>query len=1044
MDHEKDEKRKKLVLVSNMKTAERKREAILQRQVRRSARAVQKAREVAQRHSKKVTEETERKRMELENRIYETSKRRHILLNNGGRGKVKVPDDISMDTEDDVSNVESMDLDAPRMSSNQAALLIQKWYRQRKFIPLIVAFQKEAASLSVAVAKELPFQDVCALLQSPAVIKATKDLLTQVFKTKTKAERFVDHSNDPRKKSKFSETSSSGVTTKCVQRNSSSIDQRYKTPARIFLSAYMIAAHTDSILMDVHKEIMEKRLLVTALAFLQTFEDWTRIMMEERAQGFSPVSSSAIECFEDNSIRYSNAKGISSSTPNLQYSPAPSVPVSPTKRKSFHEDIPLPPRSVTGTQRSPSCQALNNFLQAWHTYHHSFMLWKQRDTTKLLKTMTEHFLELDALWDTIRNSARSASPVPNAGANSAGGNPHPAVEGEWKPRIMKQRAEIRERVLRIGGVAALERMLAEQREARVRRKEEANMDVDVTGENTDHPEETETNTRSGSVPLFDINRDTQEFSDSVHMASMALRFSHGPSSDMIPASAADIYREGTKHDPLMATSVAASLMELSVTSPIKESFPSSVPSEHKSTPSDSTISNEALAHELIMDPDFTLKPRQRTAAEAAEKEAATNAYFAVVKSDLEKNDLRRWLPGLVADVRERILDLTPESSPIRRQVQEGLDTELINQQVQRNSLELPKLLTFFTETMKQLCAPVRDEAIRNLSFEFNPSLAPEERIRGILDTLDAMRLDLANYRLQALRPHLKLLAVEYESTKFKEALETGKFTLENTTTWLTEAASALQKVKKDRDPEGISHPDALVRYEHVYTDALLGLLIGSGPASRSPPTSSDGNLTPAQANLQARLERYSTDRLPEALLLDRDRIITYSNEAHVLTLVAALVTMSRNLHSELRSLDSRTSKSLRSALLVLLHDDLTVSVESLTIQVISVLQNSSTSETSTPNRVPEETRQLVRSLVEKLLGGRDPVYTLIARRLENALRYFMLNSGNMMSAAALARAGLSPIENELRGLARKIYALARHNREVHAKWYDDIIRPLLE
>lgn len=33
MDHEKDEKRKKLVLVSNMKTAERKREAILQRQV---------------------------------------------------------------------------------------------------------------------------------------------------------------------------------------------------------------------------------------------------------------------------------------------------------------------------------------------------------------------------------------------------------------------------------------------------------------------------------------------------------------------------------------------------------------------------------------------------------------------------------------------------------------------------------------------------------------------------------------------------------------------------------------------------------------------------------------------------------------------------------------------------------------------------------------------------------------------------------------------------------------------------------------------------
>jgi len=485
-------------------------------------------------------------------------------------------------------------------------------------------------------------------------------------------------------------------------------------------------------------------------------------------------------------------------------------------------------------------------------------------------------------------------------------------------------------------------------------------------------------------------------------------------------------------------------------------------------PRDYTISNEALAHELIMDPDFQLQPRQRTEAQEAARNKAMDEFFNVMRDDLRNGDMRRWLPGLVADLRDRLNDLTPESGPIRRQVQEVLDQDLIMQQVNRGMFDLEKMFSFIVDIMKQICAPMRDQEIEGITNEEMPA---HERARRILGILDNMRLDLANFRLQALRPHLKQMAVEYESGKFEEALESGRTSLNNTTRWLKETVEVLKKVKRERDPEGVALPDASIRYEDVYVEALLGLIIAhpSGTAvatvgsTSGVSTPAKDDLTPAQLSLKTRLDRFSPDQIPETLQLDRDRIISYSNEAHVLTLVSALVTMSRNLHPELRTVDTPRSKKMISTLLVLLRDDLTISVDSLTIQIISILEevnqvrpcggdgngqaeDKNLATPAAPSRKPlsEEARTLVRSLVEKTVGGRDHVYKLIARRLSNALRHFIVNGGSMMSDTALASTGLKPVEADLFTLARKVYALARHNREVYAKWYDIIIRKAMD
>ena len=65
--------------------------------------------------------------------------------------------------------------------------------------------------------------------------------------------------------------------------------------------------------------------------------------------------------------------------------------------------------------------------------------------------------------------------------------------------------------------------------------------------------------------------------------------------------------------------------------------------------------------------------------------------------------------------------------------------------------------------MAQLCAPVRDEEIAKLRD--TEDVVP--LFKGILKTLDLMKLDMANFHIQQARPFIVSQSVEYEKIKFK-------------------------------------------------------------------------------------------------------------------------------------------------------------------------------------------------------------------------------------------------------------------------------------
>src|SRR5262249_30884862 len=59
------------------------------------------------------------------------------------------------------------------------------------------------------------------------------------------------------------------------------------------------------------------------------------------------------------------------------------------------------------------------------------------------------------------------------------------------------------------------------------------------------------------------------------------------------------------------------------------------------------MTNEQMAHELIMDPDFKLKGHEESGLAGQIRKIATKAYFDAIRDDFERGQSAKWIPILV-------------------------------------------------------------------------------------------------------------------------------------------------------------------------------------------------------------------------------------------------------------------------------------------------------------------------------------------------------------------------------------------------------------
>lgn len=108
-------------------------------------------------------------------------------------------------------------------------------------------------------------------------------------------------------------------------------------------------------------------------------------------------------------------------------------------------------------------------------------------------------------------------------------------------------------------------------------------------------------------------------------------------------------------------------------------------------------------------------------------------------------------------------------------ISEVLDEKVIRQQADQGTLDFKSYSNFVIEWMAKLCAPVRDASIKELNQIDDVVII----FRRILEVMDLMKLDMANFYLDSVRKQIILHSIEYEKQKFNEFLKTysGEFEL---------------------------------------------------------------------------------------------------------------------------------------------------------------------------------------------------------------------------------------------------------------------------
>ena len=176
--------------------------------------------------------------------------------------------------------------------------------------------------------------------------------------------------------------------------------------------------------------------------------------------------------------------------------------------------------------------------------------------------------------------------------------------------------------------------------------------------------------------------------------------------------------------------------------------------------------------------------------------------------------------------------------------------------------------SFVLDLMSKLCAPARDDDIAALRLLQESRSDLVQLFRGILETLELMRIDMANFTIQQMRPFIQSQSVEYEKSKFADFLKTQTDGLFHTRAWLK---SALESGESGAGAAGAA---------------------ASAVTTAPPPPTPAAALSDAFVSL---LFWDDTRPFPETLLMDEGRLLHLRDEFYRVCLIGGILLVIYNV-----------------------------------------------------------------------------------------------------------------------------------------------------
>uniref|UniRef100_A0A8C4MQW7 T-complex 11 like 1 n=1 Tax=Equus asinus asinus TaxID=83772 RepID=A0A8C4MQW7_EQUAS len=405
------------------------------------------------------------------------------------------------------------------------------------------------------------------------------------------------------------------------------------------------------------------------------------------------------------------------------------------------------------------------------------------------------------------------------------------------------------------------------------------------------------------------------------------------------------------------------------------------------------VTNMALAHEIVVNGNFRIKPVElpEDSLEKRVKDIVHKAFWDCLSVQLSEDPpAYDHAIKLLGEIKETLLSfLLPGHTRLRNQIREVLDLDLIQQEAEHGALDISKLAEFIIGMMGTLCAPARDEEVNKLKDikEIVPLF------RAMFSVLGLMKVDMANFAVSSIRPHLMQQSVEYERKKFQELLE--------------------------------KQPSTFV---------LFCLLTKTCP-----------ELTSVAVFLYVFVCGSPPQHGCQTVLMDQARFQELQLQLEHLTILGAVLLVTFSMAAPGVSSQADFAEKLKMTVQILLtdmhlpsfhlEDALTAIGEKVCVEVSSRLSLCGFS----PLTADQETA--LKGQIQAVASPDDPVRRIVDARILTFLET-CLASGHQKPLPTVP-GGLGPVHKELEELAVKFVRLVNYNKMVFSPYYDATLRKIL-
>ncbi|CAI5786148.1 Uncharacterized protein PODLI_1B035660 [Podarcis lilfordi] len=433
------------------------------------------------------------------------------------------------------------------------------------------------------------------------------------------------------------------------------------------------------------------------------------------------------------------------------------------------------------------------------------------------------------------------------------------------------------------------------------------------------------------------------------------------------------------------------------------------------------LSNLTLAHEIAVNESFHLERTEHPPNSLTRrvKQIVHQAFWDRLEEDLNEDPPEyEHAIKLFEEIKEILLSfLNPGANRMRSQICEVLDADLIRQQAKHNAVDIQGLANYVISTMGKLCAPIRDHDVNQLKATGNIVVL----FRQIFHVLDLMTMDMANFTIRSLRPHLQRNLVDYERAKFQDILEETPSALDLTTEWIRES----------------------IQDELSSLSCETSSCAGANGMSKT-------NLSPTSVLTNSYLKLlqwdYQKKPVPETLMTDEGRLQELTEKLNQLKVIACVSLITSNmLAAVIEGIPDFVDKQKRISFVLLegmnkKSFDLKEALNAIGIRTCSEI-NESVTERGFPPLNKEVQTNLVGQLCN-IVEEDNPINSLIDKRIHLYMRSLLASPGFQKSTPTIP-GGLAVIQTEIETIGSQYANIVNLNKQVYGPFYASIFRKLL-